>query len=689
MTWKIGVDIGGAFTDLIALNEETGESRWIKVESTPQDYSEGVINAVKRSELDLKEASYITHGQTVVINSIITRDGSTVGLLSTKDFDILQIGRGNRRDLFNLKYHKPEPFVPRSRTIGIDERITVDGTIRTPLNEDQVRQGVDRLLQKDVESFVVSFINAYNTPTHERKAGTIIREELKNRGKKPFITLSHEITSEWREYERTSTAVLNAYTQPILHEYLTTLEDAFQGMGFNETFYVMLANGGMATSDFAKNYPITTVEGGPTGGIIGATVLGNVLDEENLLVLDGGSTTTKAGLVRGRTPKTKTDYYIERDKYNPGYPVRVPVVDIVEIGNGGTSIGWIDEVGDLKVGPKAAGAYPGPACYGKGGKKPTLTDAYVITGYLNPEYLLGGEIQVNLDLAGSAIKPIAEHYNISVEEAAFNMMRIANDQAGHVIRVISIKRGLDPRDFTLIAHGGSGPMFAPFIASELQIPKIVVPTVPPGVFNAWGMLAADIKHSKIKTNILTLKAEAGNLEQLNETFNTLEDNMIQTFKDEGVDPEKVTLVRKGEVRYLGQEHTVKIPIMGDKIGEEQLNEINQRFHDAHNTQYGFKMEENPTEIVNFHITGYAEEKKPELDEISRKGTKEDALKETRDVYFKNGFRSVPIFKRETLPMNTEIKGPAIIEGNTTTIVVTGDFTSTIDKYGNAILTRRK
>ena len=321
MSWRAAIDIGGAFTDLLAVNDATGDQIWVKIESTPADYSKGVVEALSRSSLDLKKTGFLVHGQTVVINTIITRTGSKVGLITTDGFDILEIGRANRRDLFNMRYRKPEPLVPRDLKVRVKERILADGTISVPLNEEEVRTGVKKLVGSDVEAFTVSFINSYANPANEKRAGELVLEELQRAKRRPFVTLSHELTREWREYERTSTAVLNSYVQPRFDAYLGKLEQGFGQEQFQGILYVMLANAGMSTADFAKSYPIYTIEGGPVAGVVGALAIAELLGDKNIMVLDGGSTTTKASLVKDLLPKISTDYYVERDRFNPGHPV--------------------------------------------------------------------------------------------------------------------------------------------------------------------------------------------------------------------------------------------------------------------------------------------------------------------------------------------------------------------------------
>jgi len=691
MTWRAAIDIGGAFTDLLAVNDATGDQIVVKLESTPPDYSKGVIESLARGALSLEKTSFLVHGQTVVINTIVTRSGSKVGLIATKGFDILEIGRANRRDLFNMKYRKPEPLVPRDLKIEVKERIMADGKIILPLNEQDVRNGVRKLIDDGVDAFAVSLINSYVNPAHEKRAGELVLDELQRAGRSPFVTLSHELTREWREYERTSTAALNAYVQPAFNGYIAELEKGLGQRQFQGILYIMLANAGMSTANFAKNYPIYAIEGGPVAGVVGALAIADLLGDKNVIVLDGGSTTTKACLVKDMLPKISTEYYIERDRFNPGHPVRVPAVEVVEIGSGGTSIAWIDDVGSLKVGPRAAGANPGPACYGKGGQEPTLTDAYVVSGYLNPNYLLGGELKMRRDLAEITLRKIADHFKVSVEEAADAIVRIANDQAARVIRLVSVQKGYDPRDFTLIAHGGSGPMFAPFIASELQIPKIVVPAIPAGVFNAWGMLAADVRHDMVYTRIVktTDRDQASGV--ISKVYDDLESQVFGIFSSEGFGRDRVTVARYADMRYYGQEHTIKVPVVSGTYGAEQVKGMEDMFVEAHLREYGFTLPGNAVELVSFHVVGISKVKKPTLRPLADAGrSMERAYLGEREVYLGRsvGSRRVPVYKRELLPPHGVFKGPAIIEEKTSTIVVGEAFVSRLDQYGNIIMNRK-
>ncbi|MGI6485868.1 MAG: hydantoinase/oxoprolinase family protein [Tepidanaerobacteraceae bacterium] len=693
MVWRIGIDIGGAFTDLYAVDSETGKSTWIKVESTPPNFEEGVLLGIKELEKQgviVKEASQIIHGQTVVINSVITRSGANVGFITTAGYDILDIQRANRREIFNFKYKKPTPFVSRYMTEYINERIDSDGSIYKPLNAEEIKKASNSLLKKGAESFAIGFINSYHNTSHEIKAKEIVEQILKDNGiEKPFVTISSGLSHEWREYERFNTAVLNAYVQPVFVKYIEKLETALKEKGFNGVFYLTLASGGMATLEYVKQYPITTVEGGPIAGIMGGTVLGHLLDENNIIVIDGGSTTTKAGLAKDLTPQVSTEYWIEQDEWNAGYPTRVPVMSINEIGTGGTSIVWVDEAGNLQVGPKAAGSRPGPVCYGMGGDKPTLTDAYVVAGYLNPEYLLGGMLKIHKNLAENAFRDIAKQLNLDIKDVAYGAIRVANDNSSNLIRLISVRRGYDPREFTLIAHGGSGPMMAPFIVEELAIPKIIVPAIQSGVFNAWGMIGLDIRHELVQTSVTLIDETDEFFKLANTYFEDLEREIKGAFENEGINPATVEIQRYLDIKYEGQAHALKVSCPAGELKLEDINEVKESYHDKHLKEYGFNLLESEMEIVNFHVVGLHRIEGLKIQKQISYGSLEDALLEKRKAY--NGVEDVliSVYKKEKLPVNITIEGPCVIEGDTSTIIITENYKASHDEYGNLIMEKKE
>ncbi len=691
MAFRIGIDIGGAFTDLYVVESETEETAWIKVESTPPEFEKGVIEGIKKLEdqesISLEDANQIIHGQTVVINTIITRSGSNVGFITTDGYDIMDIQRANRRDIFNFKFKKPEQFVDRYMTEWVKERIDEDGSIHNPLDEVAVKEAAKSLIEKGAESISIGFINSYINTEHERRAKEIVEEVCKDHGiEDPLITISSDLTQEWREYERFNTAILNSYVQPTFVKYINKLEKALKEEGFDGTFYLTLASGGMATAKYAKKFPITTVEGGPISGIIGGTSIGELLDKRDIIVIDGGSTTTKAGLAENLTPKTKTEYWIEQSKYNPGYPTKVPVVDIQEIGNGGTSIVWADEAGNLQVGPKAAGARPGPACYGMGGEEPTLTDAYVVTGHLNPKYLLGGDLKMDRDLAVKSLKKVSEKLDLDPIEAAYGAIRVANDNSSRLIRLISIRKGLDPRDFTLIAHGGSGPMFAPFIAEELEIPEIIVPAIPSGVFNPWGMIGLDIRHELVRTRDMIMGEDKESIEDVNSTFEILEKEIEEDFKVEGIGPSETVINRRADMKYEGQAHTLKIPCPNGTLDVKHIKGLKKKFHEAHDREYGFKLEDSEIKIVNFHTIGLVKIEPPSIEEDKNEYTLSDAFMGYRNIFDGEKKVETPIYRKENFPTGVETEGPCIIEGGTATTIVPEGFKIKHDIYGNLRMT---
>ncbi len=677
MDFRLGIDIGGAFTDLVAYDSVTKDLKWVKVESTPRDLSEGVVECIKRSGIARSEMEQIIHGQTVAINTIIERKGVNVGLLTTKGHrDVLEIQRANRRDMYNFKYRKPESIVPRHLRIEVDERTMADGTVLKEINGEEVEAAAKRLIEKGVDAICVSYLNSYVNPGNERKTGEIIR----SRHEVPVV-LSHEVTREWREYERFSTAALNAYVLPILDRYLSRLQGTITKDP--SRCMAMTSDGGMVSFDFARRFPIYTVESGPVAGVIGALGVAEVVGEKDIIALDGGSTTTKASLVEDLNPEVTTEYYVERDRFRPGFPVMVPVVRTVEIGNGGTSIAWIDEVGRVRVGPRAAGAYPGPVCYGKGGDQPTLTDAYVVTGMLNPDYLLGGELPIHRNLAVEAINGVAEKLGTGLEEAAEGIIKLANENAAYAIDLVSVQRGYDPRDFTLIAYGGSGPMFAPFIAEELEIGKIVVPVIPPGVFSAWGMLNTDVRHNSIHTYITRLDAPDA-LGTLGRIYKDLEDDVKDMFQsEEGEGP--IEIERYADIRYFGQEHTVKVPVPPGALKAADVQTILDSFHAIHEREYEFKLPDDPAEIVNFHVVGIKRVQKLSLGELPEPSGSRDPLLSERSVYINGGYGELPVYDRTLLNVGFSLDGPAILEDPTATIIVLHGQKASVDKFGNTVI----
>ncbi len=673
---RVATDIGGTFTDLVYLDEKTGELGTAKASTTPANFAEGVITTLKKAAISVPDTRFFVHGSTVIINALTEHKGAKTGLITTKGFrDVLEISRANRPDLYNFYYTKPEPFVPRYLRREVRERLNYKGEELTPLNEDDVREAVAYLKKQGVQSIAVCFLHSYADPGHEVRVGEIIKEMA------PEIpsTLSHEVTQEWREYERTNTAVLNSYVLPTAQFYLDNLEKHLAEMGMDKVYHIMQSNGGTVTFAMGKRYPINTVESGPVAGVIGAAAIGKLVGEPNVIAFDVGGTTAKTSLVENGNPRITTEYKIEWRRDFAGYPILAPTIDIVEIGAGGGSIAWIDAAGALKVGPVSAGADPGPACYGKGGDQPTVTDANVVAGRINPDYFLGGEIELDMDNLHKAMQPVADHFGISVEEAAMGIIRLADNSMVNAIKLVSVRRGYDPRDFVLIAFGGGGAMHASALARELRVKKVVIPTNP-AVFSAWGMLMTDLRQDFIRTTIRS--ADQTEPAELNGFYNEMEQSAMKNLKEQNVSEDRVLFQRFADMRYMGQEHTVKVPIPGGEITKQDMPAIAERFNELHEHAYTFRLE-SPIEFVNYHLTAFGVVDKPELKTVKDDGLSlEKALKGQRRVNFDElGFHESPIYERDLLPINTPIQGPMVIEEPASTTVVFPDQKVSRDEYG--------
>lgn len=672
---RIASDIGGTFTDLVYLDEATGEIGLAKASTTPQNFAIGVEDTLRKSGIDVSQTSFFVHGSTIIINALTERKGAKTALVTTKGFrDVLEITRANRPDIYNFVYAKPKPFVPRYLRLEVRGRLNYKGEELEPLNEDDVRAVADVLKKEGVEAVAVCFLHSYANPQHELACGELLRALLPG----VPVTLSHEITSEWREYERTNTAVFNAYVQPAAQRYLATLDRDLAAMGMGVVKHIMQSNGGLATFDTAARAPINMCESGPVAGVIGASAIGELIGERNIISLDIGGTTVKSSLVENGVPKITTEYKIEYRRDFAGYPVKVPTVDIVEIGAGGGSIAWIDEAGALRVGPVSAGAVPGPACYGIGGDKPTVTDSNLVIGRINPDYFLGGEIKVSVDLARQAVRPIADHFKLSVEEAAMGIVRLADANMINSLKLVSVRRGYDPREFTVVAFGGGGSMHAASLARELRAKKVLVPTAP-AHFSAWGMLMTDLRQDYIRTRIRRTDQCSPSL--ITEMFMEMEKKAAEDLAAERVPPERVVFQRFADMRYLGQEHTVKVPIPGGVLTEADLGLIDERFHQLHEHAYTFRLT-SPVEIVNYHLTALGQVTKPKISTIANGGRSiERARKADRRVMFDGNFVVTPTYERGLLPVGATLSGPVIVEEPAATTVVLPGQRVRVDEFG--------
>ncbi|AXY25684.1 5-oxoprolinase [Suicoccus acidiformans] len=674
---KIATDIGGTFTDL-AYIDEAGQIQYAKSATTPPNFEQGVMNVLRENDLSQAEVETFIHGTTVIINALTQRQGAKTGLLTTKGFrDVLEIARGNRPDLFNVQYQKPTPFIERYLRLEVEERMNYQGEVVQPLKRADVEEAVTYFKEEGVESIAVVYLHAYVNDTHEQETVQII-EEL---WPEVHVSASSDITKEWREYERTNTTALNAFVKPIASAYVNQLEKELDNNLTIHQKYIMQSNGGTTSFANAKSVPVNMVESGPVAGIYGAATLGKLIGEENIIAFDIGGTTAKCSLIESGEVKTSTDYYIERDDRHAGYPIKVPVVDIVEIGNGGGSIAWLDKAGTLKVGPQSAGADPGPVAYNQGGTEPTTTDANILTGRLATRHF---NYDVDLAKVRQALDTqIAQPMGVSTDDAALGIIRIANSNMLNALKLVSVRKGYDPTDFTLLAFGGGGSMHAPALALELGVKRVVIPIASP-VFSAWGMLMTDLRHDYIQTHIATF--DTIDIAEVNQEWQRLEVNCRADFEAENFSLDKVSFHHAFDMRYAGQEHTVKVSLPDGELTQADITDIIQTFHAAHEKAYNFTLPGNPIEIVNYHLTGYGQVDKPEIAEIEVNSTLEDAFVEERSVLFEQkGWLQTKVYDRELLPVGDKLQGPVIVEEAAATTVVYPEQVVYRDKYGNLII----
>lgn len=659
---RLATDVGGTFTDLVAWDEASDRLIAAKDLTTPSDPSGGVLAVIGLSGLDGAAISEFVHGGTTVINAITERKGVRAALVTTEGFrDVLEIGRGNRPDLYNLQFEPSRPFVPRRWRFEVRERMDADGGVVTPLALSDLDAIADACRAAEIEAVAVCLMHSYRNPEHERACGARLSELLPG----VAVTLSSDLTREWREYERSSTAVLNAYVQPIIQRYFDRLEGRLKDGGVTAPLQAMQSNGGTTSFASARGHPITLVESGPAAGVNGAVAVGRAAELGDLIAFDVGGTTAKCSLIRGGMATIRTDYWIEKTRFHPGYPVKAPVVDIVEVGAGGGSIARIDETGRLRVGPQSAGADPGPACYGLGGTDPTVTDAMLLTGVLDPERFSDGRIGLSRERAEAAYGPVAAALSLSLTEAAAAAKRMAEANMINALKLISVQRGHDPRDFAMLAYGGGGPMHAASLGRELGVREIIVPRYP-GLFSAWGMLSTSPRLDQTRTELMA--ADGVTATELEAIFQAMTAEAAGYF---GTDAASLRHIARLELRYHGQEHTVPVPIQPGSIAMDGLIDA---FHEAHRRAYTFRLDDTRVEIVHFHLASEQQRRLPELKPVEAGGrTEAGALLGRRMVHFgDDGEHEATVWDREALPVDQALEGPAIIlEATSTTAILPG------------------
>ena len=686
---RVGVDIGGTFTDIV-LRLPDGTLRVRKVPSTPHDPGVAVVSglAALLADAGVSPAAVgeVVHGTTVASNTILQRKGARVGLLTTRGFrDVLEIGRVRMPDLFDLTWEKPVPLVERRLRLEIDERMAADGSIVRPLDPESIAAAADRLVALGVEAIALCFLNSYANPAHEEAAERAIRA----RHPSLDVTASCRVLPEIKEYERTSTTVVNAYLLPVMRQYLRTLSEGLRGIGVAAPILVVASNGGVMGAEAAGERPAFAVGSGPAAGVSGAARLGQSIGQPNLIAFDMGGTTAKASLIEHGRVSLTTEYEF-RDGISTssrfikagGYMLKVPAIDIAEVGAGAGSIAGIDAGGLLRVGPESAGADPGPACYGLGGHRPTVTDANVALGFLNPTHLAGGTLALHAELAREAIaRHVAAPLGLGLIEAAHGIRAVANANMARAIRSVTIERGRDPRDFTLVAFGGSGPVHACDVAAALEIRRVIVPTSP-GVFTAVGMLASDVEHHFVRAAGGPL---AGAVDAANARLDAMEREARAVLDAEGYRDGAVRVQCLADLRYVGQASELVIPIQGGRLRADGLTELRDAFNREYAATYGYASDE-PLELVNVRLvaTGLVSQR---LDFRTADATGAAQTLPRRSVAFdrKAGPVDTPVWPREAVSVEGA-PGPLIVESYDSTVVIPPHAHVARDAAGNLVIT---
>ncbi len=685
---RVSVDVGGTFTDLVAFDEETGDVLNIKTPSAPMNPERGVVK-VFRQYLEDHEASAVKmvgHATTIATNTLLGQINlklPVTALVTTKGFrDVIEIGRQRRAEVYNLFFERPPMLVQRRHRYELEERVSHDGEVITPVDEEGLNEIIGELRGEGVESVAVGFLNSYANTAHEEQ----VYEALKASLNRVYVTASHMVTNEYREYERFSTAVVNAALMPVMYTYITRLDGDLKRLGLKAPLYVMQSNGGMAKSNVISRRPATVVESGPAAGVIAAAWLGEQTGTQNMISFDMGGTTAKAGTIRGRVPEVVPEYevagtiHMGRLVKGSGYPVRFPFIDLAECSAGGGTIAKAVN-GALQVGPVSAGAIPGPACYGKGGGDATITDANLLMGRLNPDSLLGGDMKIHKRLAEEAFRSLASELAVSPEEAAVSVVRIANSMMSKILRIVSVERGYDPRGFTLAAFGGAGPMHACALAEELGIGHIIVPPSP-GMFSALGLLTADLFHDYSRPVIRD--AEDADPAELEKLYGEMEIEGVATLSQEGIPERRRSFRRTLDIRYRGQGYELNVDTR-KPVTHSSLSESIKAFHVKHREVYGYSAEEEPAEIVNAKLRVIGLLEKPRLRRRRRK--RSDLSPDHRKVYYESLGKWVETEVHQRVALNEFREGPAVIEQYDATTVVYPGWSYTPDDYGNLVLRR--
>lgn len=670
MSYRVAMDIGGTFTDVVCYDERTGAVTASKAPTTPGDLADGVFAALGRVVGDLSEISFFVHGTTQGLNALLERKGSRVLVLaSAGGRDVYRIARGNRDRMFDLRYRKPEPLVPRRHVMEAGGRLDYRGRELVPLDEDAVRDAARRARDERFDAVAVCLLFSYVNPEHEVRAGRILREEL---GDDVQVVLSHEVAREWREYERTSSSVLEAYTGPVVRHYLAGIERRFAERGLRVPVHVMQSSGGLVNASYAMRRPLQTLLSGPVGGTMGGVAAARLLGRENAICIDMGGTSFDVSLVVDGRPDVSAEARIE------GHPVLMPIVNLHTIGAGGGSIAYT-EAGALRVGPQSASAVPGPACYGRGGTQPTVTDANVALGRVDPAWFAGGLMTLDAEAAGAAVAELAGELRLDPLQLAEGVCAVANAKMAQAIRTLTVEHGVQPRDFALVAFGGAGPMHAAFIAQELGISEVVVPRFP-GAFSAWGMLEADVRRDLTDPYFRPQEVLDGG--DMSQRLVSLEREALAALDAQGVPEDRRRVEHAVDMRYEGQDYTLTIPLR-DATEPAQagfLECIAARYAEAHTSRYGHATPEAPVEFVMLRSTGFGSFPRAAAPEAGAAGPQEVGV---RDVIFDGEVHRTPVLRRAGL--SGELEGPAIVVEETATTVIPPGCLASVDGNGFLIV----
>ena len=671
---RVATDIGGTFTDVVVYDPSSGRYSTAKAPSRVDDLAGGVMDALRLVVDEPRDVDSFVHGSTVGINAFLQRRGERVILLATAGAgDVYHIARGNRLDMYNIRYRKPEPLLPRRDIIPIGGRIDYQGNELAPLDHGDLRRAAERIRSEGVRSVAIAFLFSYMNPEHELTAAAALGELAPG----VSLSLSHQVATEWREYERTASAVMDAYIAPPVSRYMADLSTRLADRGMPAPLRVMQSNGGIISARAASEKPLQTLLSGPVGGAAGGVALAEVLSRPNLICVDLGGTSFDVSLITDGQADSSPSALLE------GLPVLMPVVDIHTIGAGGGSLAYL-EAGGLRVGPESAGAYPGPACYGRGGTQPTVTDANLFLGRIDPDYFLGGNLTLDTGAARAALVTLGESLDLDGDRLALGIIEVINAKMSQAIRTLTVERGIEPREFSLVAFGGAGPMHAVALAQELGIREVIVPP-DPGGFSAWGMLQSAVRQDFSEAffrDFSDLDAR-----DLHDRFARLGDRAVSSLLGEGVAADRIGVVQRLDMRYQGQEHTLTVTMPNGAPGarDDRFSALRRRFEDIYAARYGHSNPEASMETVNLRLTALGDVGRPLLADNYQPDQPSDSPSKTTPVLFTSGLYPTARYNRHTLPPRCAIDGPAIVEEATATTVIPPEGSATIDEYGCLII----